>query len=66
MSNDQIPAEYLDGDFQPMEPFSHYHGLAPRPREKTFLETVAEVETDEDVDMMEFVQTQESVKSMVS
>ena len=53
------------GDFEPMEPFKHYHELSPNPKEKTFLETIADVDEDGD-DMMEFLETQVSTTQTVS
>lgn len=55
-----------DGDFEPMELFKHYHELKPNPKQKTFLETIADVDEDGDDDMMEFVQTQVSTTYTVS
>jgi hypothetical protein len=52
------------GDFEPMEPFTHYHGLSPNPKEKTFLEAIADVDEDGDDDMMEYIQTQVSTHTV--
>jgi hypothetical protein len=54
-----------NGDFEPMELFKHYHELSPNPKEKTFLETIADVDEDGD-DMMEFLETQVSTTHTVS
>jgi hypothetical protein len=53
------------GDFEPMELFKHYHELSPNPKEKTFLQTIADVDEDGD-DMMEFLETQVSTTHTVS
>jgi hypothetical protein len=53
------------GDFEPMELFKHYHELSPNPKEKTFLETIADA-NEEDEDMMEFLDTQVSTTHTVS
>jgi len=54
-----------NGDFEPMELFKHYHPLSPNPKEKTFFETIADVDEDGD-DMMEYLNTQESTTQTVS
>jgi hypothetical protein len=54
-----------NGDFEPMELFKHYHPLSPNPKEKTFLETIADVDEEGD-DMMEFLETQVSTTHTVS
>jgi hypothetical protein len=53
------------GDFEPMELFKHYQELSPNPKEKTFLETIADVDEDGD-EMMEFLETQVSTTQTVS
>lgn len=53
------------GDFEPMELFKHYHELSPNPKEKTFLETIADADEDGD-DMMDFLETQVSTTHTVS
>jgi hypothetical protein len=53
------------GDFEPMELFKHYHELSPNPKEKTFLETIADAD-EEDEDMMEYLETQVSTTQTVS
>lgn len=53
------------GDFEPMELFKHYHPLSPNPKEKTFLETIADVDEDGD-DMMDYLDTQVSTTQTVS
>jgi len=56
-----------NGDFEPMELFKHYHPLSPHPKEKTFLETIADVDEDGDGDdMMEYFNTQVSATHTVS
>ena len=55
------------GDFEPMELFKHYHPLSPNPKEKTFLETIADVDEDGDGDdMMEYLNTQVSTTHTVT
>jgi len=55
------------GDFEPMELFKHYHELSPNPKEKTFVETIADVDVDEDGDdMMEYLNTQVSTTHTVT
>jgi hypothetical protein len=54
-----------NGDFEPMELFKHYHELSPNPKEKTFLETIADAD-EEDEDMMEYLETQVSTTQTVS
>jgi hypothetical protein len=48
-----------------MELFKHYHELSPNPKEKTFLETIADAE-EEDEDMMGYLETQVSTTHTVS
>ena len=55
-----------NGDFEPMELFKNYHKLEPNPREKTFLETVADADEDGDDEMMDLIQTQVSTTQTVS
>jgi len=51
-----------------MELFKHYHRLEPNPREKTFLETIGDVDVNEDNDgdMMDFIESQVSTAHTVS